>query len=682
MELSELEVEKLVRENKLLKKRLADRDKEILAREQAADLIVEGTNDVVFLFNPFERTILYVSSNLESTLGVSAEEVMNNPAAMDAVSEGLGAVFTDASLGNLRPGESRTRDLDCVNSRTGHRYLCTEQIVRFPQENPELFVCRLQDHTSEDSRNQKIREIISVSEKASRNRKEFLSNVSHDFRTPLNSIAGFVLLLMKSKDNPARVMELSHKISVSCQELLELINQFLDMDKFEAGIADLDSREFALGVLLDEINSTISAEAQTRHQQYVVRTEGIERDQFVGDPARISEILMNLLTNAVKYTPEGGHIELLVSGRSSDSRGRMALTFQVSDNGIGMTPEFQKTIFNPFDDSAARGKRSSTGLGMAITKKLVDLMGGEITVQSAPEAGSTFTVTLPLSVSKTQEDRFWEEHGIRRILLVDEDMEDADRIRRTLQDAGVSTDTITSGYGAIQMMDQGHMKDSSYELILIDSGLHGMDAATLTGKIRQMPWIGHPTLLLMLSEGDDPSTHQEKVDGTLIRPFFVSSLRNLIENLGLESEDEGQEEEIDANPMAGLRFLAAEDNTINADIIKELLEIQGARCEIAGNGKAAVAMFKNSKPDYYDMILMDIQMPIMDGYEATREIRALERQDARTVPILAMTANTFEADVQKSFDSGMNAHIAKPLDINILNTTVRKLRRSRKKRTA
>ena len=390
---------------------------------------------------------------------------------------------------------------------------------------------------------------------------------------------------------------------------------------------------------------------------------------------------MNLLDNAVQYTQEGGEISLTVIGRESDGdAGFRDISFEVRDNGMGMSSELQKRLFENtgrFDD--VPGMQGS-GLGIAVSRKFVAQMGGTISVQSTPGQGTTFFIGLRLQTAGRAADSFWSEHGVRRLLVVGENMNEAARICELLRDTGLDADYTASGYGTMQLIEQSNMDERNFDLFLMDRGIQDKGYWEIADEIRAMGWTKSPAIILMSDKAEHfiQNVHKTGIDAIMPKPFFFSTFRTIVEELSLDQDGEGSgAEDKNSNPLGGLRFLVAEDNPINADVLKELLEVEGARCEIAGNGKAAVAMYRSSRPGYYDMILMDIRMPLMDGYEATAAIRNLPREDAATVPILAMTADTMEEDVERSFACGMNAHIPKPLNIKVLNQTIRNLRGKR-----
>jgi CheY-like chemotaxis protein len=484
---------------------------------------------------------------------------------------------------------------------------------------------------------------------------------------------------MKNADNSAKVMEYAHRIGMSCQDLLVVINQIIDVSGTESGSVEADHREFALGQTIEEIADVIRSKAQLKHQRFEVTTHGIEHDIFLGDRVRITESLMNLLNNAIQYTPEGGEISLSVYGRD-DEPGYRDISFEVRDNGIGMSSELQKRLFENVGRFDNIPGMHGSGIGIAMTRKFVAQMGGTISVQSAPDQGSTFFIGLRLQTVGGAEDHFWSDRGIDRVLVVGENMNEAARICELLRNTGLDAEYTASAYGALQLVEQSIVEKHTFNLLLFDRDIQDKGYWELADEILAMPWSKAPSIILMSDKAEHftQNVHKAGIAAIMPKPFFFSTFRSIVEEMSISKDrmDAGVEE-VATNPLGGLRFLVAEDNKINADVLKELLEVEGARCEIAGNGKAAVAMFRNSRPGYYDMILMDIRMPLMDGYAATAEIRGLEREDAAGIPILAMTADTMEEDVERSFACGMNAHIPKPLNIKELNREVYRLRSGR-----
>lgn len=688
MQYTEEEIRDIIRENQILKQRFTEASEELQATARLYDTMVYGTKNLLLLSDGGSRSAVYVSPNVEEVLGLPRELVMSDmrelgPASGEIPSSEMFAAQEDAiKKSGAEDPENQwmiiCSEVECIDRRTGKARAYQRSVARIEGiHGMDRFLTVYLDSEDGTADNSRLHEILYSGIVAVHNR--MLKGMSHDLRTPLNSIAGFVMLLMKNADNSAKVMEYAHRIGMSCQDLLVVINQIIDVSGTESGSVEADHREFALGQTIEEIADVIRSIAQLKHQRFEVTTHGIEHDIFLGDRVRITESLMNLLDNAIQYTPEGGEISLSVYGRD-DEPGYRDISFEVRDNGIGMSSELQKRLFENVGRFDKIPGMHGSGIGIAMTRKFVAQMGGTISVQSAPDQGSTFFIGLRLQTVGGAEDHFWSDRGIDRVLVVGENMNEAARICELLRNTGLDAEYTASAYGALQLVEQSIVEEHTFNLLLFDRDIQDKGYWELADEILAMPWSKAPSIILMSDKAEHftQNVHKAGIAAIMPKPFFFSTFRSIVEEMSITKDrmDAGVEE-VATNPLGGLRFLVAEDNKINADVLKELLEVEGARCEIAGNGKAAVAMFRNSRPGYYDMILMDIRMPLMDGYAATAEIRGLEREDAAGIPILAMTADTMEEDVERSFACGMNAHIPKPLNIKELNREIYRLRSGR-----
>ena len=524
--------------------------------------------------------------------------------------------------------------------------------------------------------NKQLAEALQAAQIASQSKTTFLSNMSHDIRTPMNAILGFTTLLAKDADNPIKVREYTRKITASGQHLLSLINDVLDVSKIESGKVVLTIGEFTLSSLVASVDAIIRPMAKAKDQNFDVTVTDIKHEYLVGDETRINQILINLLSNAVKYTPNGGDIWFRIIGLPQHSAQYEHIRIEVEDNGYGMTPEYLKTIFDAFTraENSTTNKVQGTGLGMAITKNIVELMGGTITVVSEVNKGSLFTVELELCVPDNQKDEeFWAKSGISRILAVDDDPDIRNTIQLLMKETKVQVDTAASGEEALGLIREADQKEESYHVILLDWKMPVMDGLETANRIRET--AAQPVPILFLTAYDGVELEEEIAHmgyaGVLEKPFFVSAFKEKIMRMRIGQSDEKElPEEEEENSLVGLHFLVAEDNEINAEILSELLDIEGASCEIVENGRLAVERFAQSPPGEFDAILIDVQMPVMNGYDATRAIRALGREDAGEILIVAMTANAFTEDVKDALDAGMNAHVAKPIDLELLKKTV------------
>lgn len=521
--------------------------------------------------------------------------------------------------------------------------------------------------------NKQLAEALQAAQIASNSKTMFLSNMSHDIRTPMNAVLGFTALLALEADNPAKVRDYTKKITASGQHLLSLINDVLDVSKIESGKMVLNMGNFTLNDLVSSVDAIIRPMAEGRKQRFHVEVTGIKHENLLGDETRINQILINLLSNAVKYTQEGGNIWFRIIGMKQRSNQFEHIRIEVEDDGYGMTPEYLETIFEAFTraENSTTNKVQGTGLGMAITKNIVELMGGTIDVTSEVDKGSLFKVELELRVPEGQADkRFWQEMGIDCILVVGSGQETCENIRLLMKDTGVAVDTASGLQESVDMIkDRG--KDN-YHLVLLDWDEAELGRISAAQQIRECAET-IPILFLASynAEGIESVDTVENAE-VLYKPFFVSALKEKI----LEMQETGKAaaetdgEAAADNSLAGLHFLAAEDNAINAEILSEILSMEGASCEIAENGKLALERFENARDGEFNAILMDVQMPVMNGYDATRAIRALNRSDASKIPIIAMTANAFAEDEKEALDAGMDVHLAKPIDIDLLKKVI------------
>ncbi len=520
--------------------------------------------------------------------------------------------------------------------------------------------------------NIQLAEALRAAQIASSSKTMFLSNMSHDIRTPMNAVLGFTTLLAKDADDPVKVREYTKKITASGQHLLGLINDVLDVSKIESGKVVLNFEKFTLNDVISSVEAIILPMAKAKGQEFHVEVSGIRHEYLEGDETRLNQILINLLSNAVKYTQEGGHIRLRILGLKQYSAQYEHMRIEVEDDGYGMTPEYLETIFEPFTraENSTTNKVQGTGLGMAITKSIVGLMGGTIDVSSELNRGSIFTVELELRIQEGQEDSlFWKTKGISRILIVDEDPENCDNVRELMQDTGVMLDAM----GIERALNCLQGDNGSCQLVLVDWDVEKAEGIEAVKALRRV--LPDAVPILLLAEYDTEGIEEAlRVENThlLTKPFFVSALREKIAEIWKDGESREEMKPEEAKDLEGLHFLAAEDNEINAEILIEVLKMEGATCEVAENGRLAVERFEKAPEDEFDAILMDVQMPVMNGYEATRAIRSLEKKGARQIPIIAMTANAFAEDEKEALAAGMNAHVAKPLDVEVLRKVIGK----------
>ncbi len=520
--------------------------------------------------------------------------------------------------------------------------------------------------------NEQLAEALKAAQAASNSKTMFLSNMSHDIRTPMNAVLGFANLLSMDAENPAKVREYTKKITASGQHLLRLINDVLDVSKIESGKVVLNYEAFTLSDVVASVEAIIVPMAKEKKQEFHVEVTGIRHEYLMGDETRINQVLINLLSNAVKYTQEGGHIRMRIIGLKQRTGQYEHIRIEVEDDGYGMTPEYLETIFDAFTraENSTTNKVQGTGLGMAITKSIVELMGGTIDVVSEVDQGSLFRVEVELRIQEAQEDsQFWIRRGISRILAVDEDTENCESMRELMSKTGVSLETAGLEEALRRLTGDN---EEAYQLVLFDWDIPESDGIKAVRKLREALPGSIPILLLAEYDADgmEEALATENTE-VLTKPFFASALRMKIAEMQEDTDREKEKEPEKADSLEGLHFLAAEDNEINAEILAEVLKMEDAFCEIVENGRLAVERFEQAAEGEFDAILMDVQMPVLNGYDAARAIRSLTREDAQRIPIIAMTANAFAEDEKAALDAGMNAHVAKPLDVELLKKVIR-----------
>jgi len=511
--------------------------------------------------------------------------------------------------------------------------------------------------------------------KANKAKSEFLSSMSHDIRTPMNGIVGMTAIAMTNIDNPERVKDCLGKITLSSRHLLGLINDVLDMSKIESGKLTLNMNQISLREAMDSIVNIVQPQVKERQQHFDIFIQEIITEEVHCDSVRLNQILINLLSNALKFTPEGGRINVYLQQEPSpvgDSYVRCH--FRVKDTGIGMTEEFQKKIFDTFtrEEKAQIDKIEGTGLGMAITKAIVDAMKGSIEVQSELGKGTEFHVTLDLEKADIKKENMklppW------RMLVVDNNEELCQSAVCSLKEIGIDAQWVTDGKTAVEMAKKYHEEQNPFEIVLLDWKMPDMDGLHTAREMRKH--LGEEVPILIISAYDWSEIEEEAaevgIQGFIAKPLFKSNLFLGLKHYMLDESEKEEKEESDLhNSFLGKKILLAEDNDLNWEIAEDLLSEAGFELERAENGKMCVEKFEQSAHGYYDVVLMDIRMPIMNGYDAAQAIRASARPDAK-LPIIAMTADAFSDDIQRCLNCGMNEHVAKPIDVNRLTQILKK----------
>ena len=527
------------------------------------------------------------------------------------------------------------------------------------------------------AKNEALVEALAMAEEANTAKTAFLSSMSHEIRTPMNAIIGLNTLALRDETLSDQTREYLEKTGSSARHLLELINNILDMSRIESGRMVLRKEEFSFSTMLEQINIMVMSQCSDKGLVYECRILSKVDDYYIGDDTKLKEVLINILSNAVKFTEAPGSITFTVE-RTAVFAGQSTLKFVISDTGIGMDAAFIPKIFESFsqEDGSRKNKYGSTGLGMAITKNIVDMMNGTIDVESQKGVGTTFTVAVTLRNSD-REGRAREgaiDVNSLRVLVVDDEEIAAEHARMVLDEAGIRADTCTGGEAALRMMEMQDLKQEPYNLVLMDWKMPEMDGLETSRRIREHHGNGATVIILTAYNWDEilDEAPRAGVDGFLPKPVFANSVIEEFEHIARRNDMSVFKEKKRAD-LTGRRILLAEDMEINAEIMMDVLSMRDIEADHAENGKEAVDMFAASAPGTYAAILMDIRMPVMDGLEATTAIRALDRPDVAAIPIIALTANAFDEDVQQSLQVGMNAHLTKPVESDHLFQTLEEL---------
>ena len=521
-----------------------------------------------------------------------------------------------------------------------------------------------------EKQSKQLKEALKSAEQANQAKSDFLARMSHDIRTPMNAIMGMATIAKAHVDERERILDCMEKINGASKLLLSLINEVLDMSKIESGRLILSEDEFNVGELLQDLVVMMQPEIKNKQQTLNIHVKNLRHENVKGDTQRIKQVLMNILSNAIKYTPENGRITIEIYEKDPHN-GIGNYQFVFEDNGRGMKPEFLDKIFEPFerasDDEIKRIQ--GTGLGMSISHKIIQMMGGDIKVESEYGKGSRFTIDMPLVCRDQKPDDKIEVEGLE-VLVVDDDKIACLHTSSCLQEIGINSECVYSGREAIEKVRQHHLAEKEYFAVIIDLKMPQMNGIETTRQIRR--FVGADVPIIILSAYDleeyEAEAKEVKANGFITKPLYKSKLLQVLRSF----LDEGDQPEpirpfkLSNVDYSGKRILLVEDNELNREIAVEIIGSTGITIDTAINGLDAVHKVAQSEEGFYQIILMDIQMPIMDGYEATRQIRSLQRRDIAHMPIIAMTANAFSEDVTNAIKAGMNYHLAKPIDIGAL----------------
>ena len=568
-----------------------------------------------------------------------------------------------------------------LTKNRGYRwYRAVGKPTRRPDGSPITYVGVFIDITEQKEMMQELaqqRESLSIAleeaNQANKAKTAFLSNMSHEIRTPMNAIIGLDKIALNDPDISETTRDHLEKIELSAQHLLSIINDILDMSRIESGRMTVKNEEFSFAKLLAQVNTIISDQCSDKGIEYECHVEGAVDDYYIGDDMKLRQVIINILGNAVKFTPSGGTVRFDVK-TTARFDGKTTLRFVIGDTGIGMSKEFLPKLFDAFsqEDSSNTSRYGSTGLGMALTKSFVELMNGTISVDSEKGKGTTFTVTVTLidsdRKSVDEEENVPQPHEMC-VLVIDDDPIACEHAQLVLGQVGVNCETAMSGAEGLEMAKVRHARREPYNLILVDWRMPDMDGLETTRQIRAAVGTETPVIILTSYNWDDIADEAKAagVDTFVAKPLFPGSVLDEFREAFKKKNANRTREAAD---LTGRRVLLAEDVAVNAEIMTMVLSMREVQVDHAENGRIAVEMFEEHEEGYYDAVLMDMRMPEMDGLEATRKIRSMDRSDAKSIPIIALTANAFDEDVQRSMQAGLNAHLSKPVEPDVLFETL------------
>lgn len=661
------------------RRNIKEKDSELKYREELFSVLTNNTNDIFIMLNAEDMRVNYISPNIERLVGISESAARENIRVVDKLVKDKNTVLILDQLQEVLPGEQKEWDRGYVHQTTGNeRWFHVVALCRtfLKQKKYILF---LSDRTKEKEINQTLEETVIAAQSANRAKSIFLSNMSHDIRTPMNAVISFAALALADIGNSEKIRDYLSKILASGNHLLSLINDILDMSRIESGKISLEESEVNLSDLLHDLKTIIGGQIHAKQLELYMDVIDVVDEDVYCDKMRMNQVLLNLLSNAVKFTPSGGTIAVRVAQLGGALGGKGTYEFRVKDTGIGMSEEFVDRIFVPFERerSSTVSKIQGTGLGMAITKNIIDMMGGTIEVRSEQGVGTEFVIRLTLRLQDgcRSVEKIKELEGLKA-LVVDDDFNTCDSVTKMLVQVGMRSEWTLFGREALLRARQAMDLGDSFHVYIIDCRLPDMNGIEVTRQIRAM---GDNTPIIILTAYDWQDIEEEAraagVTGFCSKPMFMSDLReSLLLALG---EDEAEQESMvfksgDVQSFKDKKVLLVEDNELNREIASEFLSGYGFAVDIAENGRQAVDKVACSD-GAYDVVLMDIQMPVMNGYEATKAIRSLDDERLASIPVIAMTANAFDEDRKEALACGMNDFLSKPIDLKEFIATLRKV---------
>ena len=650
---------------------LRRRDTEILYRDELFTRLSRNVDDVFLMMDAETSRVDYVSPNIERLLGVPLEQVQQDIRALRALHPKDSPDRDRNFFAGIQCGEQCEWNADYAHQQTGERRWFHIVAMGSEVAGRTKYILVMSDRTADRKINQALSEAVAAAEAASRAKSTFLSNMSHDIRTPMNAIIGFTTLAVSNIDNQERVKDYLTKTLSSSRHLLALINDILDMSRIESGKLQLEETEVNLAEMLHDIKTIVSGQIHAKQLELYMDALDVTDEDVYCDRTRMGQILLNLLSNAIKFTPAGGTVSVRVRQLAGTVRDCAQYEFRVRDNGIGMSPEFAQKIFEPFERerTSTVSRIQGTGLGMAITRNIVEMMGGTIKVQTEKNRGTEFIICLPLRVQtgSRREEKIAELAGLKA-LVVDDDFNTCDSVAKLLTRVGMRAEWTLSGREAVLRARQSIELGDPCRAYIIDWRLPDMNGIEVTRQIRSLN-DDTPIIILTAYDWSDIEVEAKAAGVTAFcsKPMFLSDLRDTLLTAIGHTQTEAQDILLGKNAdFRGRHILLVEDNELNREIAVAILHEYGFLVDIAENGAVAVEKIRTSDPGCYDLVLMDVQMPVMDGCTATQRIRALKDPARAAVPIVAMTANVFEEERKRAFDCGMNGFLSKPIVIEEL----------------
>ena len=658
---------------------LRRKNTEISYRDELFQKLSLNVDDVFLMLDAETSKADYVSPNIERLLGIPWREVRQDAHVLATLYPNGFPERDKNYLKGLLSGQQREWDFEFEHRETKERRWFHIIAMGSEVEGRAKYILVVSDRTADKQVNQALSNAVAAAETANRAKSTFLSNMSHDIRTPMNAIIGFTTLALSNINDTERVKDYLGKTLASSNHLLSLINDVLDMSRIESGKIHLEEVEVNLSDVLHDLKTIVSGQIFAKQLELYMDVMDVTDEDVYCDKTRLNQILLNLLSNAIKFTPAGGTVSVRVRQLAGKVRGCGQYEFRIKDNGIGMSPEFAKKIFEPFERerTSTVSRIQGTGLGMAITKNIVDMMGGTIEVQTAQGKGTEFTVCVPMRAQTEQRpvEKITELEGLKA-LVVDDDFNTCDSVTKMLVKVGMRAEWTLSGKEAVLRARQSIEMSDAYHAYIIDWRLPDMNGIEVTRRIRSLN-DDTPIIILTAYDWSDIEVEAKAAGVTAFcaKPMFMSDLREtLMSALGQKQTDAAQGLLPDKNAdFKGKNILLVEDNELNREIAQEILREYGFLVDSAENGAVAVEKVSTAAPGSYDLVLMDVQMPIMDGYTATRKIRALDDPARAKLPILAMTANAFDEDRRNALESGMNGFLSKPIVIGDLVQELHKI---------